>query len=1103
MKKEDDVRIWEETVTIPTYPVKEPDRNPMFIEKRVNQGTSGRTYPLPVISGLSDEKEDRSYRAVWIENDWVKVMLLPELGGRIQVGEDKTNGYNFFYRQTVIKPALIGLNGPWISGGVEFNWPQHHRPTTFCPVDYWLEEHEDGSKTVWMGEIEPLYRMKGMVGITLHPGKAIVEARVQLFNRTPFPQPFMWWANVAFQSHDETQAFFPTDVHYVTDHARRAMSAFPIARNRYYGVDYSDGTDLTWTKNMVSAGSYFVMKSDYDFFGGYDHARQAGIVYVANHHIAPGKKMFNWGNWEAGHRWQRNLTDSDGEYVELMAGVYTDNQPDFSWMQPYETRQFSQYWYPIQEIGTAQNANLELAVSLKIENGTARIGAASTDWKESCAVVLRKGDQTLFEKRTDLAPNQPFVAETVLPAGTAAHEVTLTVYHSSGAEIIHYTPPVPAEVVIPEPFKPAPWPNEIETNEELYLTGLHLEQYRHPTRDPEPYYEEALRRDPGDARCNNALGLLRMRRGQFAEACQHFQQAVERLTRYNPNPYDGEPSYNLGLALNGLGRRDEAYQAFYKATWNQAWAAAGYFSLAQIDCQRKEWQTALSHLNRSLVYLSQNLSALNLKSAVLRHLGRANEALAQASESRLLDLLDYGARWERWLSLEMSGAKEDAESEQAELKRLMRANPQAYIELSLQYSQAGLFDEAIQVLKQAVYAANTAAQPVFPMVFYLLAQFSEQVGDDEKAAAYGHLAEQAPPDLCFPAKLEEMLALQAAIRRSPQDARAPYYLGNLLYDKQRKSEALALWEQSRELNPQFATVQRNLALAYYNDQKDPTRARQSLETAFRLNPSDARILYELVLLLGQMHVPAADRLALLEANLTTVTLRDDLFLEYVELQNTSGAYSKAAQLIEQRTFHPWEGGEGAVTRNYIWSHLALALNCMASGDNLSALAQIEKALDQPENLGEGRGWGHPQTNLFYYAGKIMQRNGRSDEARAWFEKAYHSHPYRVSEFSFFQGLAALETGRQTEAESIFRGMIKSANQQMNARPQVPYFAASVPLFLSLDEDMEARSSRQCHLLLGLAYAGLGQTEQAHRELDSLLPLSPDANFTTEAVSERL
>ena len=208
------------------------------------------------------------------------------------------------------------------------------------------KQHADGSRTVWLSEHDPMLRMKGMVGICLSPGKSLVEAKVRLYNRTPLPQTFLWWANVAVRVHDQYQAFFPPDVTFVADHAKRAISSFPIARNIYYGVDYRPGTDISWYKNIPVPTSYMVTESKYDFFGGYDHARQAGLVHVANHHIAPGKKLWTWGNAEFGYAWDRNLTDEDGPYVELMAGAYTDNQPDFSWLQPYETKTFSQYWYP-------------------------------------------------------------------------------------------------------------------------------------------------------------------------------------------------------------------------------------------------------------------------------------------------------------------------------------------------------------------------------------------------------------------------------------------------------------------------------------------------------------------------------------------------------------------------------------------------------------------------------------------------------------------------------------------------------------------------------------------------------------------------------------
>jgi len=295
------VRCTEEVVVIPTYPVQQPDANPMFFEGRVYQGSSGKVYPNPFTDRVSLEKKDTAYRAVFLENEYIQLMILPDIGGRIHTGLDKTNQYDFFYRQNVIKPALVGLLGPWISGGVEFNWPQHHRPSTYMPVHYSIEEEPDGSRTVWLSEHDPMLRMKGMVGIRLTPGKAIVEARARLYNRTPLPQTFLWWANVGVRVLDQYQAFFPPDVTFVADHAKRAMSSFPIAQNEYYGVDYRPGTDIRWYKNIPVPTSYMVTQSKYDFCGGYDHQREAGLVHTSNHFIAPGKKLWTWGNAEFGY----------------------------------------------------------------------------------------------------------------------------------------------------------------------------------------------------------------------------------------------------------------------------------------------------------------------------------------------------------------------------------------------------------------------------------------------------------------------------------------------------------------------------------------------------------------------------------------------------------------------------------------------------------------------------------------------------------------------------------------------------------------------------------------------------------------------------------
>ncbi|HEY8397223.1 MAG TPA: DUF5107 domain-containing protein, partial [Flavihumibacter sp.] len=367
------VKAWKESVTIPTYRIGRPERNPMFLEKRVYQGSSGVVYPYPVIDKVYDDKEDKEWTALFIENKYLKVMILPELGGRIQMAYDKTNDYHFVYYNQVIKPALVGLAGPWISGGIEFNWPQHHRPNTFGPTDYTIEENTDGSKTIWVNEYEIMFRTKCALGFTLHPDKAYIELHARIHNRTPFPQTFLWWANPAVAVDEHYQSVFPPDVHAVYDHGKRDVSSFPIATGTYYKVDYSPGTDISVYTNIPVPTSYMAVNSNYNFVGGYHHKKKAGIMHVANHHVSPGKKQWTWGSGEFGRAWDKHLTDSDGPYFELMCGVYTDNQPDFSWIMPNEVREFRQYFMPYKDVGYVKNASIDAMVNMEFEQRAADI----------------------------------------------------------------------------------------------------------------------------------------------------------------------------------------------------------------------------------------------------------------------------------------------------------------------------------------------------------------------------------------------------------------------------------------------------------------------------------------------------------------------------------------------------------------------------------------------------------------------------------------------------------------------------------------------------------------------------------------------------------
>ena len=633
------VKAWRESVTIPTYEIGEAEKYPVFLEKRVYQASSGSVYPHPVVEHISDTKVDKLWDAVFIENDYIKIMVLPELGGRIQMAYDKVHQRHFVYYNQVIKPALVGLTGPWISGGIEFNWPQHHRPSTYSPIDCTIEENADGGKTVWVSEVERMFRTKGMAGFTLHPDKAYLEIKVQLYNRTPHPQTFLWWANPAVAVNDAYQSVFPPDVNAVFDHGKRDVSEFPIAKGTYYKVDYAPGTDISKYKNIPVPTSYMAINSDYDFVGGYEHDTRGGLLHVADHHVSPGKKQWTWGNGDFGKAWDRNLTDEDGPYIELMCGVYTDNQPDFSWMHPYEEKCFKQYFLPYHNVGVVKNATKEALLNLEFENGLAILKVYVTAVYPDATIMLSTAEKVLFSTTVHLEPAKGF--DQVVEMGGEKHEISARVLDKEGKLLVSWTTGGPKKDALPEPARAAKQPSEIDSVEKLFLNGLHLEQYRHATYDASTYYLEGLRRAPSDVRCNNAMGQWYLKRGRFKKAVPYFKRAIESLTERNPNSYDGEPFFNLAVTLRFLGRNKEARAMFHKACWNATWQDAGYFNLAQLDCGWGNYEKALELVDKALIRNWHNHKARHLKTVLLRKLNRINEALYLIEDSIKIDRFNF------------------------------------------------------------------------------------------------------------------------------------------------------------------------------------------------------------------------------------------------------------------------------------------------------------------------------------------------------------------------------------------------------------------------------------------------------------------------------
>ncbi len=1080
------VKVWKEEVVIPTYEIGDPEKNPIFLEKRVYQGSSGKVYPFPIVEKINDVKVDKVWQAVYLENDFLKIMILPELGGRVQMAYDKTKERHFVYYNQVIKPALVGLIGPWISGGIEFNWPQHHRPSTYLPLDFEIEENKDGSKTVWCSEVERMSRTKGMAGFTLYPDKAYLEIKAKLYNRTAQPQTFLWWANPAVKVNDDYQSVFPPDVNAVFDHGKRDVSDFPIATGTYYKVDYSPGTDISRYKNIPVPTSYMAINSDYNFVGGYENDSKGGLLHVADHHVSPGKKQWTWGNGEFGKAWDKNLTDEDGPYIELMCGVYTDNQPDFSWIHPFEEKQFSQYFMPYRDLGMVKNATKEALLNIEIEDESAVIKFYTLGVYKNVKIQLEVKGSILFEEVMDASPKASFEKRIRIDSDIPESEYKLTLYDALENVLISYQPKVFSNKEIPSPAKAAKAPHEVESIEQLYLRGLHLEQYRHATYDPQDYYKEALRREIGDVRNNNAMGLLLLRKGQFATAEGYFKKAIETLTERNPNPYNGEPFYNLGQCLKYQGCLDEAYAAFYKSAWNGEWQDAAYFHLAQLATLKGEKFLALELVEKSLIRNSHNHKARVLKIALLRTTGSKKDALMLAEESLKIDRFNYGALFELFL---IDSQKETLN----QLHELMRGEIQNYIEYALDYADAGLFDEAVLLLKEGMKSGYCSS-----MTHYFYGWFEAQKGNKKLAIELFEKAEKLNSDYYFAYRLEAISILECAIQYLPKAAKANYHLGNLLYDKKQYTKAITYWEKSRDLDSNFPTVHRNLAFAYFNKLHAKENALLEMEKAFKLNNEDARVLMELDQLYKRLNYSHKKRLDLLDKYPNLVDSRDDLYLEKCILLNQIGAHEIALQFIDSRHFHPWEGGEGKVTGEYLFALIALAKEVISKKEYKKGIMLLQRTERYPDNLGEGKLIGVQENDIDYWLGCAHEGLGEIDTAKLFWEKAVigltepsaaifynDQQPDKI----YYQGLALLKLGKEKEAIKRFENLITYGTLHLNDAVEMDYFAISLPDILIWEDDLNKKNKIHCHYLMGLGYLGKNKLLESQKEFEEILKLN--------------
>ena len=1014
------VKVSVESLVIPTYPEGAVEELPMFAETRAHQRSSGNPYPNKVIiEPRGKQKYDKAYTIVKLENEYLEIGIMPEIGGRIFYAMDKKTGYDFFYRQHVIKPSFIGIFGSWISGGVEFNWPYHHRPSTFMPVDYEIVHEEDGSAIVWLSEHDPVDRMKGMVGIRLAPGKAILETRVKLANRTSLRHSFLWWENAAVPVNTDYELFFPPDVNHVYFHYRRSLTSFPIAHGKFNGMRFPEGgKDISKHKNTYHSTSYFSASSQYDFFGGYDNGKNCGVVHVADHNVATGKKMFTWGYNQLAKSWGGALTDTDGAYAELMAGSYTNNQPDFSWIEPYETKNFSQFWYPISNLGAATYANYDCALHV----GENCLKVQVTAPVENAHITLKSEGKIVLDTVATLMPGGAVSFDT--PAFNCnAYEVTI-------GDVAHYVKEDKENTRKGEMFCEVPYPTELDTAEKRTLAGIHFKQYRDATQDPVVYFKAALELDPEFTPALTALGEHYCEVGEYENAREVLEKALALTNRYNINPQSGKISYLLGLAYKGLGENDLAHAAFYKAAWNEAQVSCGMTMTACIDGKRGDWSAMLDHAGMALKNNTENPLANVLVAAADLKLGRKDAALAKLYDILRVDPLNHLARY----FLVVAGKMSEADF----FAKLHSSPSQTCLDLAFDLLSGG-FDAEAEAMLRGVEKYTTDVSPVIRCFL-------------------GETPTCPDAHRTFPNRPEEIAILEGG-----KGEYAKYLLGCLHYGARRYDKAEELWSTCTDWK-----AMRNMAVCRWR-KGDRGGALAYLDRAHEMNPDSAQVIFEIAYLMNNAGMDAGETIAKIESMVDDYkTAREDIVTEWACACNRAGKHEKAYEMLVGRSYLPCEGGETALAKQYIDALNGIGKALMAAGDYEKALAKFREGQILPDNLQAGLWHEGTIVPVKYSEALCLRAMGREEEACEVF--SYIANLY----VDFFSNLNIAELPHYMCASKIRLGDVETGKREMRAyieaweheltRRQSGYFKQS-PFFISyMNDPVEERVEHYSRLI---------------------------------------
>jgi len=1023
------VRAWEGTITIPTYKLGPADPNPAF-----PLVSKSPVYPYTMLDDLTSDRVPMTYRAIYLENKYLKITILPQLGGHVYSVYDKIDHREVLYRDNVIKYGLVGARGAWISGGMEFSFPFAHTTDTVSPVNSVLRHNPDGGATSVVGAVDWVSNMHWEISITLRPNTARVEEGVTLFNSTPQNHLYLFWTNSAVKATDDLQYIYPM---------RETIYDDPFAIAQSWPV--WNGVDQSWYKNDAGAMAAFGRDVQRNFFGIYYHASNYGVVHVADFRQDPGKKIWTWGTAPVGKIWDHILSDNDGSYNEIQSGrFYTQGYREF--MNPRRVENWTEYWYPVRGLdGGFVEATSQFAINAVYPSND----ASPSQVKLLVSPVADVADASIVVKQSSSVLKQfHHVSFTPLQTATfaipvqnvddAKKDLSVEILSSQGKQLLRWSAAEPIDGnpnFIPKAGKPIAEPIPINAHtpiEQLYLQGVFLEKTGNQLGALK-FFDRVLAQDSG-----YVPALLK--EAWYSYSAANFTKAESLITRAaNRDTEDPYIAYTQGVIDRGNGRLSLANDALWNAIHYGASIAPGptlaasYVELGEIALRQGQPAHAVALLQSAVRYNPDDAFAIADLAAAERLNGNQHDAVKDSAEAvKKMPVLPY-ALAEQWLDANASASA--ASSSKPSWTSIVNTDPQNYLAVASWYHSIGAWQSSDAILHIAEADRSTAE--IAPMIDYYLASNARQLGHDQQADEYAKKAAASTVTGTFPNRLEDVAVLREALQHNPADAQAQYSLGNFLFAKDQYDQAATLWEKALNEGFKNAVLLRNLGVYQWHVKHDLASAANYYSQAIQITPND----YRLYSALDEIYTEQGDtsaRTALFQNAPPAVLDQDTVRARRALLFLDQGKYDDAMALFANHTYKPWEGGVAMHTM-FVFTNIAKGKQELQNHLPEAAEASFRKALKYPENLGTGEPANPDTAEQIYWIGNALAAQGKTGEAKAAWQKSADQGNGKTNASAVYSALAYQKLGQDEQAQRLLQGVIQSAAQ---ARPSAEdYFAA--------------------------------------------------------------